>query len=178
MTEFCSCLLSLDSRHVARTERRDSTQPGRATTLNAPRLWLKLLLAVSPRRSRGRPAPLGADGWRVAFCGFPPASAGPNGSCSARGRPRRKAGPAGRHRALRRACPARSDALAPRAPTRTLRALRRAYPVRTDRALATRTTRSSGAQTRASGALSVHSHDARHASPLSHSLCDRYFVHG
>ena len=49
---------------------------------------------------------------------------------SARGRPRRKAGSAGRLRAHRHACSARTDVLAPRAPTRTLRALRRAYPAR------------------------------------------------
>ena len=89
-----------------------------------------------------------------------------------------RGGLAGRLRAHRRACSARTDALAPRAPTRTLRALRRAYPARIDRALATRTTRSSGAQTRASGALSAHSCDAKPASPLLYSLCDQSLVYG
>ena len=90
---------------------------------------------------------------------------------SVRGRPRKKTGPAGRLRALRRACSARTDA-------HLARWLRRACPARTDRALATRTARSSSAQTRASGALSAHSGNARHASPLSHSLCDRHLIHG
>ena len=59
-----------------------------------------------------------------------PASCGPRWLRSANTRPRRKAGFAGRLRAHRRACLARTDALAPRVPTRTLRALRRAYLAR------------------------------------------------
>ena len=71
----------------------------------------------------------------------------------------------------------RPRTLTPRASTR-LPGAHRPHTPGAQRAHPTRTTRFSGAQTRASGALSAHSRDATHASPLSHSLCDRYLVPG
>ena len=130
--------------------------------MNAPRLWLKLLLAVSPRRGGGRPAPLGTDGWRAASCGTrPPPRAQTALLCE---RPTEKKG--------------RTRRPAPRAPTRLLRALRRACPARSDALARCAPTAHTQRATRASGAFSAHSRDARHASPLSHSLCDRYLVPG
>ena len=161
-------LQTLDKSRVPTEE--TTRQAARQLRTRCAPAWLKLLLAVRPQRSGGRPAPPGADGWRAATRGTSPPLAGPDGSAPREADQEEKPDPPAGS-ALRRARSARSSALAPRAPTRTLRALRRAHPARTDRALATRTTR-------APGALSAHSRDARHASPLSHSLCDRHRVHG
>ena len=163
-----SCLQILDNSRVPTEETAHAWPRG-----NLERAAPGVALATVDREPPAEwGTPHAAGGRRLARrdSRHQPASCGPRRLRPARSRPRRKAGPAGRLRAHRHAHSTRSDALAPRAPTCIIHALRRAHPARTDSALATRTTR-------ASGAFSAHSRDARHASPLSHSSCDRYLVH-
>ena len=124
-------LLTLDKSRVP-TEETAHAKPRGDLERAAPRrsssyCWLYAPSGVGDARHRrgltaGTPRPAA-----------PARSSGPRRRLrSARSRPRRKAGSAGRLRAHRRACSARTDARAPHAPTRALRAHRRACSVRTD----------------------------------------------